>query len=169
MSAQLIGPGLAIKSGSNVLIFLRQTADSIYLDNTVTGEIVTYGKREFFRQLDRGVIAVSHALVAPGEIQTTPEEHTTNAPLSIAHLTPKHAQQLMRKIAYVTGVQQRGISRGKKYLINEAITEIAREIDDAKPPCVSSVCSWLKLYESDRKSTRLNSSHNSESRMPSSA
>lgn len=149
MSAQLIGPGLAIKSGSNVLIFLRQTADSIYFDNTVTGEIVTYGKREFFRQLDRGVIAVSHALVAPGEIQTKPEEGSSNnAPLSIAHLTPKHAQQLMRKIAYVTGVQQRGISRGKKYLIDEAIAEIAREIDDAKPPCVSSVCSWLKRYES---------------------
>ena len=63
------------------------------------------------------------------------------------------------------------ISRGDKNYLTTSVKALLGDIDDqtGKYNCTSDMLNAYRDWETDRKSTRLNSSHSAKSRMPSSA
>ena len=64
-------------------------------------------------------------------------------------------------------------AQGVNFIIDQKWEDIKAEAQTSNKfifiDCYTEWCSWCKVMDKDRKSTRLNSSHVSESRMPSSA
>ena len=136
--------GLTIQHDGRTLEYHHRTDAFHYFENVQTGDIEKLTEEQFWNKLECRELAVLDAFSSSKELQL-PEP-----PPAPIVLSEKHEANQVRKLDYVKGMQVRGITRGQLILIAEAITEIATEIKDAKPPSVITVSRWMCAFERAR-------------------
>ncbi|WP_432258354.1 hypothetical protein [Cupriavidus sp. TMH.W2] len=67
--------------------------------------------------------------------------------ISLMHYSEREQLHVLRKLSYIQGIQDRGITRGQLKLIAEAARMIAAELGDKNTPGESSISAWMKKYE----------------------
>lgn len=142
MATHYIGEGLVIRKEGNVLEFLRRAGTKIFFEDGETGTISGFEECDFWDQLQRNEISILETFASPKELIY--EEAAQKLPVP---LDAKYELSHLRKLEYVKGIQKRKITRGQLKFIEEAIREIAKEINDPKPPAHMTVTAWMRKLE----------------------
>lgn len=145
--------GLVIERQGRVLEYSHRTDIACYFEDPQTRDIVPITETEFWDEFARKELMVLPARSTPGElVLPKPDEELRQFPV----LSKKHEKQHARKLRYIRGMEQRGITRGQIELIEEAIPEIATEIAkeniakeseehiDPDPPAAMTVSEWMR-------------------------
>ena len=131
--------------GERTLQFLRQIDHkSCQFEFQDNGEIVTRTKGwvlEKLKQKEMTVVctnlpSTNDASVSKGDVF-----------LDVASLTDGDKKGFERKLAYVTGMRKRCITKGQRQRIVDATEDIARTLQDDSPPKVSAIMTWMREFE----------------------
>lgn len=142
MAQHYLGQGLVIQNEGRTLEYLRRAGTKIYFEEDATGAITNFEELDFWDLLQRNEISVLEAFASPKELGYADAVEKLPVPLEA-----KHELDHLRKLEYVTGIQKRKITRGQLEFIKEAIQEIAKEINDPKPPSHMTVTAWMRKLE----------------------
>lgn len=142
MAQHYIGEGLVIRKEGNVLEFHRRAGTMLFFEEDETGIISGFEERDFWDQLQSNEISILETFASPKELIYEEAAQKLPVPLDV-----KYELSHLRKLEYVKGIQKRKITRGQLKFIEEAIQEIAKEIEDPKPPSYMTVTAWMRKLE----------------------
>lgn len=131
MQRFFIENGLVIQREGLVLEYLRRSDTSLYFEDPTTGDIQSFAEEQFWELLFAGSLTIKDARATDKELELSPAG-VNCIPADL--LDEKHLKGRVRKLDYIRGIQQRGITRGQLDQIEIAIPKIAQEIEDSKPP-----------------------------------
>lgn len=147
MSGFFFEKGLVVLREGRHLEFQHRSDTHLYFEDPLTVDIVRLTEAQFWSEFERQELRVDQRSVSTVAALTLPDvEDATPLPAVPENYERSHE----RKLAYVHGMRRRGITRGQLNLIEEAILEIAKEIDDAKPPKRLTVSEWMRKFERAR-------------------
>lgn len=133
--------GLVILRHGVYLEYQHRGQRGMYFQNPETCDVECITEEEFWNDYERQEIKVADVLSSPTKLILPDATSVGEAPIAIPD---KYKKVLIRRHQYVEGIEKRQITRGKIELIDEAVSEIAREINDPKPPKGRTVSEWMK-------------------------
>lgn len=134
-----------LRRGARLLEFKRQidhkSCQFEYQDNC---QIVTISKAKVLQRL----VNEEFELVTSATPLAQKTDSTKNELfLDLSSLNEHERKEFDWRLAYVTGVRKRGITKGQRKRVESVIRDIAKAISDSSPPSASSVMAWLRSYE----------------------
>ncbi|MHB8742203.1 MAG: hypothetical protein ACYC9L_03680 [Sulfuricaulis sp.] len=136
--------GLVVQREGRFLEYQRRSEHKIYFEDPVTGDIEGFTEEQFWTEFECKTLTIADARSTPTALKLP--EPNVQPPLPIA-LNEKYETDHLRKLDYVGGMGKRGITKGLIDLIEEAIPEIAAEINDPEPPAADTVARWMREIE----------------------
>lgn len=138
-------PGLVIERQGRIFEYRHRSDAACYFEDPHTADIVPITEAEFWDELAREELRILPARSTSKElVLPKPDEELPRFPV----LSETHQKRHARMLHYVRGIEQRGITRGQIKLIEEAIPEIAKEIDDSKKlPEAMTVSEWMRKLD----------------------
>ncbi|MFP6560000.1 Mu transposase C-terminal domain-containing protein [Paraburkholderia sp. B3] len=147
MAVYILERGLVLRCGNAQWRVQRVVDDRhVQLEHAETGKIrtetiarltadITVGKFEVIRDADalggKGTLATERNLVC------------------VASIPERYQHAYARANDYLRYMRRRGISKGQRSRITEAIEHFATSIRDNQPPSTSTVMRWMRLFESN--------------------
>lgn len=142
--------GLVISRLGQHLEYVARTSEELYFEDPLSGQRVTLTETEFWEEFQTLRIKIVDAFSSP-KLLTIPEENTEEKLTSLTSLPPAYQDDVLRKHQYIAKLRSMGISKGQTHLIQEAVTSIAKQIEDPQdPPKASTVQSWWRKLEKNR-------------------
>lgn len=164
MSVYTLDTGLVVQNGDAQWRLHRVLdAQHVVLENQVTG-----GWREMKISKLASDIACGKLTVVRANEGGETEGHpaNSNSVMCTATLEPKYKTQFERAYDYVRQMRKRGISKGQRTRIAEAIASVAIALGDAQPPRSSAVMQWMRDYETAGQNPTVLLSRNVRRRAP---
>lgn len=144
MSPFFLERGLVILREGRQLELHHRTSTALYFEDPISGDIEAIAEEQFWRDFERQELIVQDAVSSPKALELPSPDKEPQLPPA---LSEKHAALHLRKLNYVGGIRQRGISKGQIRFIADAIPDIAKEIGDTKPPKSQTVAEWMRKLE----------------------
>lgn len=141
MQRFFLEPGLVVQREGRFLEYQRRSEHKIYFEDPFTGDIEGFTEEQFWTEFECKTLTIADARSTPTALKLP--EPDVQPPLPIA-LNEKYEKDHLRKLDYVGGMGKRGITKGMIELIEEAIPEIAAEIEDPDPPVADTVARWMR-------------------------
>ncbi len=134
--------GLVILRQGRTLEFRQRGDTTLHFEETDTGSLEPIEEAQFWRELEcQDLSVVGGAASSDTELEVPDPTSTQMLPIKV---DKKHEDLHLKKLQYVRGMERRGITQGRIPPIEEAIAEIALEINDPKPPRPQTVCEWMR-------------------------
>ncbi|CAJ0715091.1 hypothetical protein LMG6871_01329 [Ralstonia edaphis] len=125
----------------------------VQLEHQATARIRRVRIAKLASDIFSGKLSVVRDSGAPQPEQTSPATH---AVMCTATLPDKYKSKFERSYAYVWHMRKRGITKGQRRRVTEAIPTIAATLGDHGPPRPQTVMQWMRDYEtSGQNPTRL--------------
>lgn len=144
MSGFFLEKGLVVLREGHHLEFQHRSETHLYFEDPATADIVSLTEGQFWNEFERQELRIEYRAISTAETLTLPEADDDR---SLPAVPEPYQRRHERALAYVRGTLRRGLTRGQLGLIAEAISEIATEIEDAKPPRPITVSEWMRKYE----------------------
>ncbi|MBX9431667.1 transposase, partial [Ralstonia pseudosolanacearum] len=154
MSVYTLDTDLVIQDG-DAQWRVHRVLDNQYvqLEHQATARIRRVRIAKLASDIAGGKLSVVRDSGAPQPEQTS---HAGHAVMCTATLPAKYKSQFERTYAYVLHMRKRGITKGQRRRIAEAIPTIAATLGDHSPPLPPTVMQWMREYEiSGQNPTRL--------------
>lgn len=153
--------GLVVLIGERRFAFHRQIDDKkIQLEDVMTGELRTMSIVGFLNKVNSGQYAVLHQSADGVVVAAPPPRAGAGHTVLALKLTAAQNAQWQLRCLYVKGMYKRGVTRGQRSRISDAIQAIARTRDDSKPPSASTVMEWMRAFEKNNREISVLVSHN---------
>ena len=136
--------GLVIERQGRVLEYRHRSDVSCYFEDPQSRDIIPITETEFWDEYAREELRILPARSTPKELDL-PKPDEEPRPLPV--LSVKHEKEHARKLRYIREIEQRGITRGQIELLQEAISEIAKEDKDPNPPAAMTVSEWMRKLD----------------------
>ncbi|MGF6754892.1 transposase [Paraburkholderia sp. GAS42] len=124
--------------------------NSVQLEHLTTGRIRRERLSKLTHEIASGKITIEHGSALDIKKYTADFEGSVFCADS---LKEHHKTAYLRASEYVTAMRKRGIAKGQRTRIANAITSVASELGDRNPPKSSTVMRWMRLYESSGRNT----------------
>lgn len=154
MSVYTLDTDLVIQDG-DAQWRVHRVLDNQYvqLEHQTTARIRRVSIAKLASDIASGKLSVVRDSAASQSEQTSLASH---AVMCTATLPEKYKSQFERTYAYVWHMRKRGITKGQRRRITEAIPTIAATLGDHSPPQPPTVMQWMREYEiSGQNPTRL--------------
>lgn len=139
--------GLVVRHGARRLEFVRiLPGHRVQFEDQLTREVQNMRLNRFYT----AVLAKQLIPILADEPATANLKSHDEPPVFIADLgslDEREQQALERRLAYVRAMRKRGIRRGQRDKVQEAIPAVAATLKDDRPPSDSTVMSWMRDYE----------------------
>lgn len=153
--------GLVVQIGERRFAFHRQIDDKkIQLEDVMTGELRTMRVADFLNRVNSGQYMVSHQTADGVVVAIPPARDRAGHEVLGLKLTAAQNAQWQLRCMYVRAMYKRGVTRGQRSRIAEAIPMIAQTQGDGKPPSASTVMDWMRTFEQKNHETSALVSHN---------
>lgn len=134
--------GLTLRYGARLYDFVRELdGEKVQFQDQITMHTKTLTMTQCVKDVQNGRASV----VSGQSTQTINQNCLPSAKLQ--DLPPKHRAVLERRMAYVTYIRKQSIRRGEVKRIAAAIPNVAKLIDDPKPPSADALMRWLRKFE----------------------
>lgn len=150
--------GLVVRRGERLFEFERRLNDDtvIFIDQLEKSPH-RWKLGDVHRDIQRGDLRI-----VAGDRASTVADSVDGLPLifDIESLPEKHKEQVGKLASYIKGCRRKGLSRGERVAIEQAISELAESLGDSSPPSASTVMRWWrKLDRNDNVLQSLVSGH----------
>ncbi len=139
--------GLVVRRGTQQLEFLRMlNGNKVQFEDQRTRHVQVIKLSVFYAEIESKKIQV--VLGEGDEAETTDAQ--THAPTLISDLSslnPKDLSLLERRMNWVKALRKRGITRGQRTRVRDAIPAISEALRDGDPPSVSTLTVWMRKYD----------------------
>lgn len=140
-----LAEGLVIEREGRQLEYFRHTDQAIYFEDPISSDIEKIPEKQFWEEYTGKKLAIVDALSKEKSlILPSADAPEQGIPPVVSEKQEKDHQ---RRLEYARAVQHRGITRGQTARIEEAIKEIALQIEDSDPPGKSTVQLWMRKLE----------------------
>lgn len=140
--------GLVVRDGERTYEFDRRlNDDTVIFINQIDRSPKQLKLRDLYKQVQEGRL-----VVVSGDDARDVDKPRGDLPLiqSVEDLPEKHRDRLNQKADYIRRLKRRGLTRGMRKQIGDAIKSIASDLNDPRPPSVSTIAeAWRKLDRSD--------------------
>jgi putative transposase len=123
---------------------------SVQLEHLTTGRIRRERLSKLTHEIATGKITIERGLAL--NTKKFPADFEGSV-FCADSLKDHHKAAYLRASEYVTAMRKRGIAKGQRTRIANAITSVASELGDRNPPKSSTVMRWMRLYESSGRNT----------------
>jgi len=164
MSVYTLDTDLVVQNGDAQWRLHRVlNAQHVVLENQATG-----GWREMkISKLASDIACGKLSVVRANDAGVTEcHQANSNSVMCTATLAPKYKAQFERTYDYVRQMRKRGISKGQRTRIAEAIASVAITLGDTQPPKSSTVMDWMRDYEAAGQNPTVLLSRNVRRRAP---
>jgi putative transposase len=153
----LLTVGLVIERDGALLECVTDLGERFQFKDLTTGVLVGLEVDEILKGIALQTIRVCESKVAPDYVDVFENEEEER---SYIELSAKNQRRLDIRLAYIKGIEKRGITRGQLNFLAEASNEITQEINssqllkDEKPyvsPSVQTLNRWMARYEKNRQ------------------
>ena len=145
MAIYILQRGLVVQIGQRHFEYKRELENrKIQLEDVLTGAIRSMPANTLVHKIQEGEIKVVRE--AEPVAAKSDRENMWTAVL-IDKMDQKNREQYLKRIAYVRAMRKRGLTRGMRQHIFDAITHVAKILDDAVPPSASAVMRWMRRFE----------------------
>ena len=147
MAVYTLECGLVLRRGDSQWQVHRIIDDKhVQLENAETRRIRT----ETIARLAADIISGKVKVVRDANVRNNEDPQTSNRKLvCLASIPERYQDAYTRAHGYVSHMRRRGISKGQRSRIAEAIFHFASSIKDARPPSASTVMVWMRTFESE--------------------
>ncbi|WP_083384159.1 DDE-type integrase/transposase/recombinase [Cupriavidus sp. USMAHM13] len=142
----IIGKGLLIQKDGDLFEYVSRCDSTLYFRSPIHDQVLDITEANFWEAVATGSITVKKAVATDKELRFDGGP-AKDASLSLVHFSKKVQRSVLRKLAYIFGLRELGISRGKLTQIADAAKRIAGTIGDAKVPGTSTISAWMKTFE----------------------
>ncbi|PMS16461.1 transposase [Trinickia dabaoshanensis] len=119
-------------------------ATHVQLEHARTGRI----RRERISKLAADITAGRVKVLRDAEPASDRERHDASKVICIASVPERYQHDYARAYEYVRHLLRKGISKGQRSRITEAISTFSAAIGDSHPPSSSTVMRWMRCFES---------------------
>lgn len=140
-----ISKGLVIFADGEQYEYTDRTASELNFQSLESGKRKIIQEPDFWPGVQRQTIAVLHSTITNKIVETQFSDQTKTK--FISDLSPKHFNDLQRRLHYVLGMKKEGVSRGCRVTINSVIPKLAELLKDENPPAASTLQAWMREYE----------------------
>lgn len=142
----IIGKGLLIQKDVDLFEYISRCDSTLYFRSPINDQVLDITEAKFWESIATGTIVVKKSLSTDNELKFE-EGPASDASLSLVHLSKKVQRGVLKKLAYIFGLRELGITRGKLRQIAEVAKRIAAGRGDAKVPGESTISAWMKTFE----------------------
>lgn len=142
----IIGKGLLIQKGVDLFEYISRCDATLYFRSPIDDQMLDITEGEFWESVAAGVIAVKKAVSTDVELRFK-EGPANDSSLSLLHFSKKAQRTVLKKLAYIFGLRELAISRGRLRQIADAAKRIATARGDVKAPGESTISAWMKTFE----------------------
>lgn len=149
----ILAEGLVIFRQGRTLEYARRAEKTLQFSDVENGLISTITESKFFEELTLGELSILPKTVSTKDelfIPNGPETqvNTDSHTVDLSEIkSERYRANIVRRHAYVTRMRHAGITKGQLKLIADEIPRIAEKIDDAHPPGVMTVATWMRNFE----------------------
>ena len=145
MTIYILQRGLVVQIGQRHFEYKRELENKkIQLEDVLTGAIRSMPAHTLVHKIQEGEIKI----VRESEpIASKFGRDDMWAAVLIDKMDAKNQAEYLRRVAYVRAMRKRGLTRGRRSQIKEAIHSVAKGLDDLKPPSASAVMRWMRRFE----------------------
>lgn len=140
-----ISKGLVIFTDNEQYEYTDRTASELYFQSLESGKRKIIQEADFWPGIQRESIAVLHSIINDKVVDTKFSQQTNSR--FISELSPKHFNDLQRRLHYVLGLKKERITRGCRKTIASIIPKLAASLNDSNPPSASTLQFWMRRYE----------------------
>lgn len=153
----LLTVGLIIDKDGAQLECVTDLGKSFQFKDLATGRLEDLSMEQIIEGIGRQTIRVRDSKVTPNYVDVFEENDDEK---SVIALSAKNQRKLDIRLAYVLGIEKRGITRGQLNLLAEVAAEITQEINSSQllkneepyaSPSVQTLNRWMARYEKARK------------------
>ncbi|ALL71672.1 TniA putative transposase (plasmid) [Paraburkholderia caribensis MBA4] len=145
MAVYTLERGLVLQIGDPMWEFDRQLdADTVQLVHQTTGRASQHRLSKLTRDIASGKVTIVRSMppqTAAGSRGSSPTIFCADS------LKDAHKNAYLRAHNYVAAMRKRGISKGQRSRIANAVSIVAAILRDRRPPRASTVMRWMRLYE----------------------
>lgn len=147
-----LGQGLVISWDGATLEYSHKGSAQHYFSDIHTRDIVGLTEGEFLAQHAEGTIRVIDATSTPTRLEV-PDDNAGSVGLALPALSKKLEATLERRLTYVIGIRNRGITQGQRTLLKRAAAEIAAEREEPPEaaPSPATLNRWIAAYQKNRR------------------
>ncbi|WER45599.1 hypothetical protein CupriaWKF_15070 [Cupriavidus sp. WKF15] len=142
----IIGKGLLIQKDGDLFEYISRCDSTLYFRSPIDDRVLDISEANFWESVATGSIAVKKSVSTEKELRFE-SGPAKDASLSLVHFSKKVQRVVLKKLAYIFGLRELGISRGKLTQIADAAKQIAATIGDVKVPGTSTIAAWMKKFE----------------------
>lgn len=142
----IIGKGLLIQRGVDLFEYISRCDATLFFRSPIDDQVLDITEATFWESVATGSIAVKKAVSTENELRFK-DGRASDVSLSLVHFSKKVQRVVLRKLAYIFGMRELGISRGRLRQIADAARKIAAIRQEVKTPGESTVSAWMKTFE----------------------
>lgn len=149
MRAFQIAKGLTISVNGECFEYTDRTNTEFNFQRPTDGKRIIFNEIDFWSQWASRTIQVVPSLSTPIALILDDNDKSPTPTRLLSDLSANYQQDLERKLKYINAIKKLGISRGRRSLIKEALSQLRSEFKDAQPPAASTVQKWWSAYETE--------------------
>lgn len=140
--------GLTLRRGEQLLEFRRHLpSGDVQFEDPITGRIYSWSMGKIYREINNGDLVIVRGVPQSPDKNNNGKPNAMKLISNVDSLPEKFRDDLARRLEYINGCKKKGITKGRRKEIKEAISQVAKRLRQKKPPSPSTVMTWWRDFD----------------------